>query len=342
VSLMMHLFVSLFISLCFFGGGIVEAQANARAATAASALQGWYNSQTGLWSTTGWWNSGNALTALAHFTARTNNDTYLNDIRNTHTRITNYLNDYYDDEGWWCLAWIEVYKLTKEATYLATAETIFKDISGGWDTKCNGGVWWSKAKNYKNAIPNELFLSAAAGLYLITKNQAYLDWAKNEWTWFSASGMINSQHLVNDGLTNACKSNNQTTWTYNQGVILGGLVDLYHATSDQQLLVVAEQIAGAAISHLARNGILHEPCEPSCGNDAPQFKGIFMRNLGYLYQATHNQTYSTFISRNADSIWASDRNARNQLGLVWAGPFDSADASRQSSAMDAINSALLF
>ena len=42
--------------------------------------------------------------------------------------------------------------------------------------------------------------------------------------------MLNSQWLFNDGLTSACVNNNSTTWTYNQGVILGGLVNLYEIT----------------------------------------------------------------------------------------------------------------
>jgi hypothetical protein len=43
--------------------------------------------------------------------------------------------------------------------------------------------------------------------------------------------------------------------------------------------------------------------------------------------------------RNALAVWQT-RNHANQLGLFWSGPFDTADASRQSSALDCLNSAL--
>ena len=48
------------------------------------------------------------------------------------------------------------------------------------------------------------------------------DWAAKEWAWFKESGMINAGSLVNDGLGRDCKKNGRRTYTYNQGVILGG------------------------------------------------------------------------------------------------------------------------
>jgi hypothetical protein len=48
-----------------------------------------------------------------------------------------------------------------------------------------------------------------------------------------------------------------------------------------------------------------------------------------------------FILANAASIWTWNRNESGRFGLRWAGPFDVADASRQSSALDALNAALV-
>jgi hypothetical protein len=147
--------------------------------------------------------------------------------------------------------------------------------------------------------------------------------------------------LINDGLNQGCQNNGQVTWTYNQGVILGGLVDLYKCTGDQGVLVQAQAIADAAITKLAPNGVLREPCEPDCGADGPQFKGIFVRNLVYLYRTVNKPTYREFILRNADSIWSACRKAANQFGLCWAETFDQADAARQSAAVDALNAAIV-
>src|SRR5258706_4429013 len=158
--------------------------------------------------------------------------------------------------------------------------------------------------------------------------------------------MINSQNLINDGLadTTTCLNNGYPIWTYNQGVILGGLVDLYKSTNDATLITKAQTIADATITHLIdTNGVLKETaCEPSCGPDAPQFKGIFMRNLAYLYETQNKQPYLDFILKNADSLWLKDRNSANQFGLVWGGPFDVANPKNQISAQDALNAAIPY
>jgi len=313
-----------------------------------TALQIFYNTSTGLWDTSKWWQAGNALETTIDYSRITNTKTYHSNILNTFEKHkkSNFLDQwFYDDDGWWALTWIKAYDLTGETQYLDMAKTIFNNMKGGWDSTCGGGVWWKKKRTYKNAITNELFLSVAARLHLRTPGDngpgSYLDWAQRTWNWFKNSGLINKSNLVNDGLNDSCKNNGQTTWTYNQGVILGGLVDLYKSTNDPSLLAQAQAIADAAIKKLAPNGILREPCEPSdCGEDGPQFKGIFMRNLYYLYQTTNKQAYKNFITQNANSIWLNSRNSANHFGLSWAGPFDSADAARQSSAMDTINAAI--
>lgn len=130
--------------------------------------------------------------------------------------------------------------------------------------------------------------------------------------------------------------------TYNQGVILGALAELSRATGDNKYTETAKRIADAGIAKLSdSNGILREPCEPDCGGDGPQFKGIFTRNLRILQQFAAEKRYANFLDRNADSVWQNDRNARNEFGLVWDGPFvGPANASTQSSALDVIVAAL--
>ncbi|MDB6020465.1 MAG: hypothetical protein JWQ04_322, partial [Pedosphaera sp.] len=253
---------------------------NANSETAAAILQQWYNSG-GLYNTTGWWNAANCLEALENVIAANNDRQYLPILTNTFNLNSgaNFLNNYYDDEGWWANAWIRAFDLTGNTNFLNMAKTIFSDLLTGWDnsaTNCGGGIWWSKDRTYKNAIANELFILTAIRLHQRTPGDSgagsYLYWATNDWTWFKASGMINGQNLINDGLNSSCQNNGQTTWTYNQGVILGALTDLYKATSNATYLNQATLIANAAVTTLVdANGVLREPCETTgCGGgDVP-------------------------------------------------------------------------
>lgn len=325
-----------------------------RASNGIQALQSWYSQSSGLYQSTGWWNSANAITVLVNYERAAKTHQYDPALANTFSAAQagnghpGFINQYYDDEGWWALAWIDAYDFTGRPEYLQMAESIFADMTSGWDSVCNGGSWWSKARSYKNAIANELFLSVAAHLAnRDAGNRAqYLDWANREWAWFAASGMINGNNLINDGLTinsstGACANNGATTWSYNQGVVLGGLAELSKLEPDPTLAQTAEKIATAATTTLAdSNGILHDHCEPNCGADGVQFKGIFVRNLLDWYNISSNRAaYATFITNNANAIWASDQGANFDFGQVWSGPYSGSNAGTQSSALDALVSA---
>jgi len=329
-------------------------------------LQQDYNASTGLYMPfTGWWNSANAISMLDDYSLAAHTKQYIPIFANTLAKaqlrqtpdatIANdkpgfpgFLNKYYDDEGWWVLAWVGAYDVTRDKKYLAMAESIFADMAAGWDSTCDGGIWWSKDKTYKNAIANELFLAAAAHLAARTKSKQraeYLDWAQREWKWFNATGMINDQHLVNDGLNlRTCKNNQRKTWSYNQGVIVGGLVELNRVAPDPSLIATAQGIVNATLTTLVdANGIMTDHCEPKCSGDGVQFKGIFVRNLMSLAVAAPDPRYRDFVDRNADSIWKNSLGPDNSLGQAWAGPIAAADkAGSQISALDTLTAATQF
>jgi len=331
-----------------------EADYRAYAAAGIEALQRWYRPWTGRWRTTGWWNAANALTAVIAYIQRSGDDQYRGVIARTFSagrrRHRNFVNSFYDDNGWWGLAWVAAYDLTGEDRYLDAAVTIFANMVTGWDDTCGGGVWWNTDRQYKNAITNELFLTLAARLHQrCPGDTGYLEWALREWDWFTARGLVGAGGLVNDGLTAGCANNGGVTWTYNQGVVLGGLTALHEITGESSYLVQAEAIADAALSQLITAppasvpGILLEADELGTDPkdaDRPQFKGIFMRNLYDLSLRSGKPAYAEFIRVNAQSIWANNRNDKNEFGLHWAGPFDQANACRQSSALDALNAAI--
>jgi len=148
----------------------------------------YYNEKTGLWNApTGWWNSANALEAIAEYMLYTNDTSYESVIANVYAKTTvpQTLNNFFDDQQWWGLAWLRSYELTGRKEYLDRSVIIWNHVlSNAWDSHFGGGVWWSTDKNYKNAITNELFFTLSSGLYKLVKNTTYLSWAMKEWQWF--------------------------------------------------------------------------------------------------------------------------------------------------------------
>lgn len=317
-------------------------------------LQQWYDSSNGLYGTCAscWWESANAITTITHLMILDpETQPYVQPVfENTYAVSANqqgnenWVGYNYDDDGWWALAWIEVFDATGDTKYLTTAENIFDTIQQTWGTNCyNGGVYWNQARNYVNAITNELFMSVAAHLSNRPTSRGaayYSNWAQVTWSWFQQTGMINGQGLINDGLDSNCQNNNGAVFTYNQGVVLGALAELYTQTGNTAFLGSAEQLAAASINALTNSDqILTEPCSSSCDSDQTQFKGIYIRNLILLNSVDGRDIYNEVITASANSIWANDQDSNGVLGVVWEGPFvsNSAGFSTQSSAMDALN-----
>jgi predicted alpha-1,6-mannanase (GH76 family) len=350
------------------------------AISATRALQRWYNETNGLYDTTGWWNSANCITVLAGLTqvnreldivtgqlwphtferaqkfnlkqSKSPNGGCATTICTRDVSVTHglhyedahpegFLNGFYDDEGWWALAWIKVYDLTKHEKYLKAAADIFEDMKATGTPATCGGIWWDRKRTHNTAIANELFLSVAAHLANRRPNKEYyVSWAKKQWDWFDKSGLINSNHTINDGINvKTCKNDNGIVWSYNQGVILGALVELNKASPNETYIKRAKDIANGAIKHMSVDGILHDPREPDLGGDGYQFKGVFVRNLQVLHAATGDETYKNFLSHNAQTLWDKARHPKDSLlGPVWSGPFNEShsNAATQCSGLDAL------
>ncbi|PYH90512.1 Six-hairpin glycosidase [Aspergillus ellipticus CBS 707.79] len=154
------------------------------------------------------------------------------------------------------------------------ARVFYGLASGGWDVSlCGGGMIWSPYLTpYKNAITNELYISASIGMYLYfpgdridspfaahavddedwsdgyPHNPAHLQAAIEGYSWLNSSNMTGSNGLYGDGFhisgwknsenpgSRKCDVLNTMVYTYNQGVILSGLRGLWLATASQQYL----------------------------------------------------------------------------------------------------------
>ncbi len=93
---------------------------------------------------------------------------------------------WFDDNGWWGLAFLDAYNATGNGRYLADAEIAQNFISvSGWDTTPGrpGGLWWNTNHSFYagESLAGGTLLSAK--LYAITHDQHYLDDALKYIAW---------------------------------------------------------------------------------------------------------------------------------------------------------------
>jgi len=322
--------------------------------------QKYYSSTSGIWNGE-WWQSGNALTVIGDLVLAdaTYKDDAIKIFENTLQNApgrgggSGFTNGFFDDMGWWALGWIKAYDVTQDSKYLSTAQTVFTDMLRGLGATC-GGIWWSKDYDKNTAIANELFLAVAASLAnRVPDGQAngksYLDYALEQWAFFengNGDNILNSKNgMFQDGLDLKsdsdmfCKSGSSSPqFSYNQGVILGAMIELNEAQGDSSYLDYANARANAALEHLTINDILVE----FGGDQTPdptiaQFKGVFARNLMYLQQATGSSVYATYLMKWADSIYVNNRDAQSGLlGPNWEGPYQAVSFPSHQAAISAL------
>ncbi|GHE98675.1 glycosyl hydrolase [Streptomyces griseoluteus] len=332
-----------------------------RARGAADALMASYQTNEGWWRSS-WWNSAVALTSVVDFARATGTHDYDWAVARTFEQNKgifpaggrssdpvegHFISRAVDDAAWWGVAWVAAYDLTHERRYLDEAVTITDYVRGFWDTNtCGGGVWWNRERTYKNAVTSGLYLWLTSALHQrLTGDTVWGARAVTAGDWYLGSGLINSSGLVNDGLTSGCANNGQTVWSYNQGLAIGGFTELWRSTGSSRYLDAAKRLADAALSSaaLTRDGVLTESCDvggASCDDNQKQFKGVFVRHLADLAAATGSSAYRAYLVRQADSVWARDRDPLNRLGQRWAGGSpNQADWRTQASALAALTAA---
>ncbi|MFE2943260.1 glycoside hydrolase family 76 protein [Streptomyces sp. NPDC059255] len=332
-----------------------------RERAAADALMASYHTDEGWWRSS-WWNSAVALTSVVDFADRTGRRDYDWVIARTFEQNRgvfpaggrgsdpvegHFISRAVDDAAWWAVAWLTAYDYTGERRYLDEAVTITEYVRQHWDTgTCGGGVWWDREHTYKNAVTNGLYLWLTTSLHdRIGGDTAWGARAATAADWYLASGLINSSGLVNDGLTGGCGNNGQTVWSYNQGLAIGAFTQLWRSTGNARYLDTARRLADAALASpvLTSDGVLTESCDTgtrSCDDNQKQFKGIFMRHLADLADATGSAPYRAYIRKQAESIWTTDRDSLNRLGQRWSGTSpNQTDWRTQASALEALTAA---
>jgi predicted alpha-1,6-mannanase (GH76 family) len=214
---------------------------------------------------------------------------------------------YYDDNAWVGLDLIHAYLATANASYLTLAQDQFNFVITGWDNTptdpCPGGVFWEDvAGSQRNATANGANAELGAELALLTNNTSDLSWATRMYDWVvtclgTSNGLYND-HVSPNGTVDT------TTWSYNQGVMVGAGVLLAKATGTTSYLTQAEQTAAAAVSYFGTGSTLD--------TQGPAFNAIYFRDLDVLNQTAPNAAYASEAQAFAATMWSE----RQLSGLI--------------------------
>ncbi|TFL03058.1 glycoside hydrolase family 76 protein [Pterulicium gracile] len=316
-----------------------------RAHAVAERMQSHYwNSSTGYYNTGNLWGDANTYETLLNLMLASGSSEYTETMLTSLTMKAGadpgtdwvqFIAGSNDDAGWIILALIKMSDYLDArgeeggAQFLNSAIKVCNIIGREWDDTCGGGLWWSTAHTYKNAITNELFFMASGTLYLRTGQEVFLENAKLTWTWLLNSGMRNAEGLWNDGLTDTCENNGQETWSYNQVVVASGLSLLYAITGDESYLTEAEISLDATISLKTENGILRESCDDVagstvCDNNQVIFKGIWTKHVQFYLDNVKDDArtakYSAFLGAQSSGVFHYGTNGSNDVGTCWYAP----------------------
>ena len=201
-------------------------------------------------------------------------------------------NAYFDDAGWWGIAYLDAYRATSNKRWLWDAGRVLAYIDHyGWDAK-NGGMWWDTGVNYKTSEPLAAATQIAATLYRIQHKKYYLDLATKYLAWADAKTM-------NHGLYGRSATDG-TVMDYVEGMMIDAHVQLCLATKNQSYCNQAESIAKASLDQFP---VLHPW--------TPEPDTIYYKAILDLYAVDHDPTWYALAYANAEE--AKD-NARDETG----------------------------
>jgi rhamnogalacturonyl hydrolase YesR len=211
-------------------------------------------------------------------------------------------NAYFDDTGWWGIAYIDAYRATGNTRWLWDAGRALRFIDRfGWDARGGGGVWWNVAHEYKTAEPLAAGAMIAASLYRIQKKKYFLTIAKKYIDWADA------KTLTKRGLYGR-NATDSTEMDYVQGMMIAAHVQLCIATKTQSYCKKAQQVAAASVDAF-----------PIPASWSPETDIVYMRGLLDLYRQDGDPRWYAVVHANAKAALQNSRDDKGFWSQRWDG-----------------------
>jgi hypothetical protein len=210
---------------------------------------------------------------------------------------------WFDDNGWWGLAFVNAYVATANRRYLADAQRALAYIArAGWDAKGGGGMWWNTEHPYKSgpALASDTLLAVL--LYAKTHSSFALAQAKLFLSWANGPGFSAADSLYEGS------SVNPTPADYVEAPLIYAQALLCSLDGVQSECERAEQLEQRS---LQRFGYLLD--------FSPQYDAIYLQWMLALYALDHDATLYRMAVDNARDASTRARNAEGLYLLSWNG-----------------------
>jgi hypothetical protein len=209
---------------------------------------------------------------------------------------------WFDDNGWWGLAFMNAYRATGAKRYLVDAQRALRFIAlSGWDPR-QGGVWWNTTHPYKagEALASGTLLAVL--LYQQTHSSFALAQARKLLAWANTSGFSPS-----DGLY-AASNLNTTPIDYIEAPLIYAQAALCQSVAGSADCQRAETLKVTALS---RFGYLL--------NFSPQYDAIYLQWMLALYGVDHDPVLYSLAADNARDAQTRAPNGQGLYLLSWNG-----------------------
>ena len=209
---------------------------------------------------------------------------------------------WFDDNGWWGLAFVNAYHATGSRRWLTDAERALAYVArAGWDQQ-GGGIWWNTDHPYKAGAALAADTLLATLLYTQTKSSFALGQARKFLAWGNTSGFSAA-----DGLY-AGSNLNTTPIDYAEGPLIFAQATLCRATSTPSDCQRSEQQERTSLS---RFGYLLD--------FSPQYDAIYLQWMLALYSLDHASALYALAADNARDAETRARNGEGLYLLSWNG-----------------------
>jgi Glycosyl hydrolase family 76 len=209
---------------------------------------------------------------------------------------------WFDDNGWWGIAFVNAYRATGTRRYLQDAERALRYIARvGWDPD-GGGIWWNTHHPYKagEALASGTLLATL--LYAETRSAFALGQAQKYLAWANTSGFSQANGLY------AASNVSALPIDYIEGPLIYAQALLCRLQSSPPLCERAQQLTRTSLS---RFGYLLD--------FSPQYDAIYLQWMLALYGLEGNRTLYELAADNGRDAQTRSLNGEGLYLLSWNG-----------------------